>query len=196
MGEIDADADGQPAGPTLQQQAGQLLALSQHVIGPFNRDAGGGGEVRRHLGRRQRGSEGQLPGDALRRGGPQQQGRRQIARPGIPGPAAPAPARTLARGGDPERTVLRTTSQGKPARFLIGGIDLVIVLPAVTGRPEDQGISAFAAASAAVITGEAATTKSSATTMDTTRIARLPMPETGSNASTGSSKNISFTRRR
>jgi len=93
----------------------------------------------------------------------------------------------LAFGDDPKRT--RLAGLGQAARFAVGGVQFAVCRYARAR----QGSSAFAAASAAFSTGEAAKMNSNATAPDRTMMAREPMPVRPSKASAGSSKNITFT---
>ena len=96
---IDADADRRPRAPlALDQDAGELAAVDQQIVRPFQRqprgkarDAPGDRVVQR-----ERRDERQLGGALRRRRIGQQQARVEIARLRHPGAAAPAAARGLA----------------------------------------------------------------------------------------------------
>ena len=116
-----------PSPRRLQKDARQLLAVRQHIVGPFDGDARVRREVRRHVGGGDGGDEGQLR--AIRpaaASGPQQQRGGEIALRRFPVPAAPAAAR---RSGAP--AVIQSgpcsPASGQAARFFIGGIDFVEV---------------------------------------------------------------------
>ena len=62
--------------------------------------------------------------------------------------------------------------------------------------PQAKGSKALAAASAALMTGEAAKTKPSATMAETASVALMPKPASSSKAAAGASKYITLSRRR
>ena len=170
-GQIDADADGQPARTRLSSSMpASFLPSASTSLGHLTVIAGVGREMRPPcppLPARRRKTVEPMRG---RRIGTQQQGGGEIAGAGVPDPAAAAAARGLAVGDDPHRTRLAGRSQAP--RLAVGGIQFVVPDSCVALRPSDQGSSALAAASAAVITGEAAKMNSSATAPDRTMMAR------------------------
>ena len=121
----------------FQQDAGELFALGQHVIGPFDRDGGVGREMRRHVGRRQRGGKRQLRPFGLRRSGVSSKRGGKIAVSRCPrrGPGGRGPRvwrAALIQSGP------ALAGFGQAARFLVGGIQFGILRQAIALRPESR----------------------------------------------------------
>ena len=105
--QIDADADGQPAGAARSSRMpASFLPSASTSLGHLTVMARLRREMRRHVGRRQRGGKGQLRRLRLRRVGPQQQGGGEIAAAGCP---------RRGRGGRGPRSGARRVIQSGPA---------------------------------------------------------------------------------
>src|ERR1019366_2058521 len=128
-----------------------------------------GREMRRHVGGGDGGDEGKLRPIGEFSFGRNQQGGEEIAVAAFPNAAAPAPSRALMVCSDPERPGFARRSAAQ--RLRVGGIQF-----GEFGNAEIQGSKAFAAASAMVMSGEAAKIKSSAKAPDSTMISCDPVP--------------------
>ena len=114
MHAVDADADHDRRPLALDQDAGELVAVDQEVVRPFQREPRRRGpECARSSGvvQRQRRDERQFRQALRRRRIGEEQAGVEIARLGHPGAAAPAAARGLAARGDPQRAALARARQ-------------------------------------------------------------------------------------
>ena len=120
-GEVDAEAHGQRAPVAFQEDAGELAALPQQVVGPFERE---GPRPPRQARQRvvEREPRGEGPRRGLLRGAGVRQGERggEIAGPHRPGPPAAAAGGGLAAGEDPGGARGRA-----PQRLGVGAVGLV-----------------------------------------------------------------------
>ena len=123
---VDADADHNRRALAFDQDAGELVAVDQEVIGPFQQHAAGEARNARGDGVVQRqGSDERQFGKAVRRRRVgEQQARIEIAGLRHPGASAAAAARGLGFCGDPQRRALARAR--KPQRLLVGRADGVV----------------------------------------------------------------------
>ena len=163
MREIDADADGEPvasASAAFQQDARDLPAVGQHVVRPFHARCAHGARSAPPCRRpRCAATKESCAHSAARRPGRSNSVAARLpcgvsqSRPRRPRPAVWRPA--VIQSGP------RFARQRQAARFFVGGIDFVERLRRSPPASRVHGNSALAAASAAEITGDAATMKNS-----------------------------------
>lgn len=184
----------------LQQQAGDLGAVEQKVVRPFQQEARSTNS--RHgldsLMQGKPGDEAELWGGGHVARINQKQAGIEIARRRRPLPAVPPPTRQLLGCSDPElpwitvtrsleSIVVRRARRLKREKPIAGGLGL--------GRQMHDQNKERAAAPAALTIGAGTSQNSSTTALDTTRT-KLTPGDMRSNRSTGASKYMTFTIRR
>ena len=121
---IDADADrdraASPPSPSIRMPA-NFLPVEQQIVRPFDRKLRlqPGGELGDRVVDRERRDERQFRPMLGRRRVGEQQAREEIAGLRHPGAAAPAAARALALGGDPQRARARPRAPSASASALV-----------------------------------------------------------------------------